>query len=107
MESNEEYPFNAPPPIIVLWSVIESRHGQAETEYLRNIFMQANQRYTRAHEVKGFKSDLKQAEKARQEGRRPLLSEKALDRRRRILKDPQAYVDELHDGGNNENSYRY
>ena len=90
---SHEDPYNAESPDDVLFDEIERTHGTPEMQRLRDLHNAAKLRRSRVANLKRIRSVVETSDREVAMGRNPIKKKKALDRDRRILANPQAYVD--------------
>ena len=98
----KDYPYNAPPPLTLLWEEIEHHCGTDMYVYLHNRYIEAQRRYSAVLRLKEHKRDVESADRHRAQGLRPLSTEKKIARSRKILANKQAYVDGTLDFGEDD-----
>lgn len=95
--SKKDYPYNAPPPINVLWDDLREllTPEQFDTVYTR--YIEAQRRYSAVLRLKEHRRVIQNAERYTERGLNPITGPKKLTRARKILANPQAYVDGMLD----------
>lgn len=78
--------FGVRPPLPVLLDEIERRYGADAAADLKAIYDAAQRRSERAHRLLGFEREVRR-------GPSVMRTELKIERRRRVLENPEAYID--------------